>query len=87
MKNSLILISVGVFNFLHGILHIIQFVQSMMLVAYSAEEHVHESWVDKVMHNPIFAILWAIIGIVTLVIGIKDYIHHRKCRHEHNHTN
>ena len=87
MKKSLILISVGVFNFLHGIFHIIQFVQSMLLVAYSVEhEHVNESWIDKIMHSPVFAIIWAFIGIITLVIGIKDYRHHRKCKHEKNHT-
>jgi len=82
MRKSLILISVGVFNFLHGIFHVVQFIQSMLLVAYSTEEHIHESWIDEVMHSPALALLWAFIGIVTLVIGIKDYIHHRKCKHE-----
>ncbi len=84
MKKSLILISVGVFNFLHGIFHIIQFVQSMLLVAYSTEGHNHESWIEKIMHSPIFAMFWAIVGIVTLIIGIKDFIHHRRCeKHKH----
>lgn len=85
MKKSIILISVGVLNFLHGMFHIIQFVQSILLVAYSVEEHHHESWIDKVMHHPIFAIVWATIGIFTLVIGIKDYRHHKRCNHKHNH--
>jgi len=88
MKKSLILISVGVLNFLHGMFHIIQFIQSMLLVAYSTE-HVHndhESWIDKIMHSPIFAIVWAVIGILTLIIGIKDYRHHKKCNHEHKHN-
>jgi len=85
MKKSLILISVGVLNFLHGMFHIIQFIQSMLLVAYSVEgEHTHESWIDKIMHSPVFAIIWAFIGILTLIIGIKDFIHHRKCK-KHTH--
>ena len=87
MKKSLILISVGVLNFLHGMFHIIQFIQSMLLVAYSVEhEHVNESWIDKIMHSPVFAIIWAFIGIITLVIGIKDYRHHKKCNHEQEHN-
>lgn len=33
------------------------------------------------LHSPYFAILWAIVGIFTLWIGIKDFIHHNKCKH------
>lgn len=89
MKKSIILISVGVLNFLHGMFHIIQFIQSMLLVAYSVDhdsDHHEEGWIDAMMHSPIFAILWATIGILTLVIGIKDYRHHRKCNNEHKHS-
>jgi hypothetical protein len=85
MRKSLILISVGVLNLLHGMFHVIQFIQSMLLVAYSVEDHHHESLIDKIMHSPIFAIVWAIVGILTLVIGIKDYRHHKRCNHKHNH--
>lgn len=84
MKNkSLFLISVGVLNLLHGLTHIIQFVQSVFLISYSMEEHHHESWIDSMLHNPILAFIWAIIGITSLVIGIRDYRHHRDCKHEH----
>jgi len=86
MKKSLIIISVGLLNLVHGLFHVIQFIQSMLLVAYSSDHsHVGEddSWIDVIMHSPIFAIFWAIIGIVTLIIGIKDYRHHRKCNHKH----
>lgn len=87
MKKSLVLISVGVFNFLHGIFHIIQFIQSMLLVVYSTEQHHHHhehesGWIDTILHSPVFAIIWAIIGVVTLVIGIRDYKHHKKCHKE-----
>lgn len=82
MKKSLIIISVGLLNLLHALFHIIQFIQSVLLVTYSMEGHNHEStWTDRILHSPYFAILWAIIGIITLVIGVKDYIHHRKCNH------
>jgi hypothetical protein len=83
MKNkSLFLISVGVLNLLHGLTHIVQFIQSMFLITYSMEVH-NQSWIDGLMHNPILALIWAIIGIISLVIGIRDYRHHKNCKHEH----
>jgi hypothetical protein len=52
----------------------------MILVAYSVENtHNHDTWFDRVMHSPVFAIIWAFVGILTLIIGIKDYRHHKKC--------
>ena len=91
MKKHIVLISVGVLNVLHGSFHIIQFIQSMFFVAYATHEHTHdEGFIEQVMHHPIFALLMGIIGILTLVIGIKDYRHHKKCQtepHEHHHTN
>ena len=64
--------------------HLIQFIQSMLLVAYSVEVHNNDSWIDKITHSPVFAVIWAVIGIITLVIGIKDFIHHRNCKkHKH----
>lgn len=88
MKKHIVLISVGVLNVLHGSFHIIQFIQSMFLVVHATHEHNHdEGFVERVMHNPIFALLMGVIGILTLVIGIKDYRHHKKCEREvaHNH--
>ena len=76
----IILISVGALNLLHGLFHIVQFIQSMLLVKY-ATTHSED---NDLLHNPYLSVLWAIIGILTLVIGVKDYIHHRKCKkHEH----
>lgn len=87
MKKAFILISVGLLNFLHGTLHIIQFIQSMFLVAYSVDHHNshEESWIDTLFSNPFFAIFWAIVGILTFAIGIKDYLHHKKCDNDHKH--
>lgn len=86
MKKTILLISVGALNFVHGLFHIIQFIQSMLLVAYSTEHAHEEGFIDKLFHNPIFALFWALIGIVTLAIGIKDYRHHKKCQHNHEHN-
>lgn len=79
-KSSIILIGVGLLNLLHASLHIIQFIQSIILVKESVSNHNHdESFIDSLLHNPYFAILWGLIGISTLIIGIKDYKHHKKC--------
>jgi len=86
MKKHVVLISVGVLNVLHGSFHIIQFIQSMFFVAYATHEHTHdEGFIERIMHNPIFALLMGIIGILTLVIGIRDYKHHKKCQTDHKH--
>jgi hypothetical protein len=34
---------------------------------------------DAVLHSPILSIVWAVIGLITLYIGIKDFMHHKKC--------
>mgnify|MGYP005995697033 CR=1 FL=1 len=87
MKKHIIIISVGVLNVLHGSFHIVQFIQSMFFVAYASHDHSHghEGTIEKIMHNPIFALIMGLIGILTLVIGIKDYRHHKKCEHEGEH--
>lgn len=81
LKKSLLLIGVGVMNFLHAILHILQFLQSIVLVNAATEHHHHhdEGILETMLHSPYFAILWGLIGIFTLWIGIKDFIHHKKC--------
>jgi hypothetical protein len=89
MKKHLLVISVGLLNVLHGGFHLIQFVQSLIFVAYATHDHPHEGWVDQVMHHPIFALIMGLIGLATLVIGIRDYLHHKRCeaeeQHEHKH--
>jgi hypothetical protein len=41
----------------------------------------HNDRIEKIMENPFFSIIMGLIGLLTLVIGIKDYIHHKKCKH------
>lgn len=76
----LILISVGMLNLLHGLTHIFQFIQSIILINYATSNHEEHSFLD----SPCFSILWAIIGLATLIIGVKDYLHYRKCK-KHGH--
>lgn len=85
MKKHIVLISVGVMNVLHGSFHLIQFIQSMFFVAYATNEHHNEGIIDTIMCSPIFALIMGAIGIFTLVIGIKDYRHHKKCETEEKH--
>lgn len=72
-KKSLLLIGLGSINILHAGLHLLQFVQSVMLVAKSAQTD-HE--------NPLWSLLWAVVGLLTLYVGVKDFKHHSHCNDE-----
>jgi membrane-bound ClpP family serine protease len=68
------LIILGLTNTIHGLLHLVQFAQSMLLLTNN----------DKIKHlieNPIFTAIMGIVGILTLIVGIKDFTHHKKCKH------
>jgi hypothetical protein len=73
MKKILLIIAIGALNTMHGLLHIIQFIQSVFLATDSEQ-------LDIVMEHPAFTAAMSIVGISSLVIGIKDFMHHRKCR-------
>jgi hypothetical protein len=77
IKKSLLLIGLGGINVLHSLLHIVQFIQSLLLI----NNHSECSHDEGFFNSPYFVILWAIVGVLTLVMGIKDFIHHRKCDH------
>lgn len=85
LKKSALLIGLGVINLLHASLHILQFIQSMLLVQAATFgkkiEHEDTNTIDSMLHSPFLAILWALVGLFTLWVGIKDFIHHRKCNH------
>jgi hypothetical protein len=84
IKKSVVLIGLGTINLLHAGMHIIQFLQSLLLVKSSVEEHHHHHHdhgiLDAMLHNPYFAILWGIVGLFTLWIGIRDFTHHKRCK-------
>lgn len=83
LKKSMVLIGLGVMNLLHAGMHILQFIQSVLLIKASSEHHHHHDVgiLETMIHSPYFAVLWAIVGLFTLWIGIKDFIHHKKCNH------
>lgn len=84
IRKSIVIIGIGMLNLLHATLHIIQFIQSMILVKESMNEHSNETGIDAFLHNPFVAIVWGLIGLGTLWMGIKDFRHHRKCNHKHD---
>lgn len=75
MRKYWILIGAGGLNLLHGLLHIFQFIQSIFLIGSSHNEHL-----DNLLHNPILSLIWAVVGLATLIIGIRDFKHHKKCK-------
>ena len=77
-KKSFLLIGLGGINILHAGLHLLQFVQSVILVTSSANCE-HET---GLLHNPIFNLIWAVVGLLTLYVGIKDFKHHNHCHDE-----
>jgi len=72
-NKSLILISLGSINLIHAVLHILQFIQSLLLVGNSIVPE------DSFLHSPVLGVIWGVIGLATLYIGIKDFRHHKDC--------
>jgi len=70
------LISVGILNVLHAFFHIFQFIQSIFLTINSINSH-KDSWIHDVLESPYMAIVWAVIGLLTLLIGWRDFKHHK----------
>ena len=67
MKSYLVAIGLGTLNLVHGGFHLLQFVQSMILLTDSDD---HSIW---------WSLLFSIVGVGSLAIGVKDYLHHRRC--------
>lgn len=80
-RKSIALIVAGAINVLHASTHLIQFVQSIILVSISSATEDHDGFFEAVLHNPILNIVWALVGLFTLYLGIKDFNHHKKCKH------
>ena len=75
MKKHVSLIFLGVLNIVHGSMHIFQLIQSIFMASYAFDKK-SDSWVHRLMENPWMGLVWACIGVTTLVIGIRDYKHH-----------
>lgn len=76
MKKSNLLIGMGVLNLLHGLFHVLHFLQSVLLATH--KYHSDESFLD----SPILSFVWVLLGGFSLYIGIKDFKHHKKCNNE-----
>jgi hypothetical protein len=76
MKKYFTLFTIGLLNIIHGLTHLIQFIQSVFLASYSLSGE--ESAIHKFFENPWMGLVWSIIGIITLVMGYKDFKHHRE---------
>lgn len=72
---SISLIGLGSLNILHALIHLIQFLQSLFIASNSILE---DNFLHSIAHNPILGVFWGIFGIISLIIGIKDYKHHNK---------
>lgn len=73
-KSSILLILTG----LHSLSHVIQFIQSVLLISHGILEnshHAHDVW----FNNPYFNIFWGIVGVASLIIGLKNI----KSKHSH----
>ncbi len=77
MKSYTTLLVLGILNVLHGCTHLFQVVQSFFLASYSLTGH-EDNWLHKVMENPWVGAFWGLVGLLTIVIGIRDYRHHLK---------
>jgi hypothetical protein len=75
-NRSTALIGSGLLNVIHAGTHIVQFVQSLFLISYSEGGGHNHDW----LHNPWMSLVWGLVGISTLILGIKDYKHHKKCK-------
>ena len=76
MRKALLLIGLGGINILHGLLHLIQFIQSILLVG----NILPNNRIETILHSKVLTLVWAIVGIITLYIGIRDFTHHKNCK-------
>ena len=63
------LIGLGGMNVIHAALHLIQFLQSILLISGKWDVH-------HLLHNPFITLMWGVIGAISLYVGIKDFKHH-----------
>ena len=81
-KKLKILLATGSINIIHGLLHLIQAFQSFFIASHSIYAYRTRSqfWVilHQVLEHPATAILFTLMGILTIWIGIKDFKFHSK---------
>lgn len=70
-KFTLFIVSMGIFQIIHGISHIIPFIQSIIFFSYLKIDMIHHFF-----NNPYMSFIWAIFGILSLYIGWKEWKYH-----------
>jgi uncharacterized membrane protein len=76
MDKGKVLLTVGFINFVHGLIHLLQFAQSIFLATYAVKS-VKETSIHKALESPYMGIFWGLIGLLTMYIGYRDYKHHK----------
>ncbi len=87
---SYTLMAFGAVNTIHGLSHIAQALQSVVLASnsFAGHDHAHESGnvleqiVETTVHNPIAGFVWAGIGIGSMYLAYCDRKHHKKMHAE-----
>lgn len=77
MKHYSGIILLGVLNLLHGLMHVIQFIQSLFIASNSFNGH-KDDWFHHFMESPIIGFISVFIAGFTIFVGIRDYKHHIK---------
>lgn len=80
LNKSLTIIVLGVINMGHILIHVVQVIQSLILAKNESNscEHISELSVENIL----ITAFWVIVAITTIIIGVKDYIHHIRCDHK-----
>lgn len=92
MKKSISIIFLGIFNLLHFSSHLIQLIQSLLLIKtnnndtkdYYHSNHSEDSIIDSMLHNPYFNIVWIIVAFYTIYAGIVDFKYHKNHLEKNN---
>lgn len=74
LQNKNLRLANGVVNSIHGLLHLFQVLLSILFLSNINDEIIH-----SIFENPLMSVFWGIFGIISLIIGIKDFMHHKKC--------
>lgn len=76
----------GALYALHGLSHVIQISQSLILASSSLTNEESGGIVNKIieatLHNPILGIFWAVLGIGSIFLAYHDRKHHKKLHAE-----
>ena len=70
------LITVFVINILHAALHIVQFIQSCLLV-YHSKHNDKNDIIEHILHHPLVNFVWIVVGIISLYTVVNHIVTHK----------